>query len=282
MHHLAAPLAQANESTTKAAITAGEWIAAALIVILTLALVVGVRYALRNRNPVQLAQDPGVRTRVRLMQRMTTTVVVLFGLALAAGQLGLLRGLASTVLAGSAIFTVIVGFAARATLANALGGVVLTITQPVRVGDQVQIGEHSGVVEDVTLSTTILRTALGTLVRVPNEYVTQSVIYNETFGTGNVIPEATVLLPFGARVGEAIGVILEQPGVTQARLIAVEADGWNRLAVRGEPCAPGDRFPAEARMRLAVLDALAAAGLLAKAADAPDAGAPAQDNAPRI
>lgn len=282
MAHLPIQLAQANESTTRTAISVGEWIAAALIVILTLALVAGVRFVLRNRSPVQLSQDPGVRTRVRLLQRMASALVIVVGLVVAAGQLGLLRGFASTVLAGSAIATVIIGFAARATLANALGGVVLTVTQPIRVGDQVKIGDHSGVVDDVTINTTILRTPLGTRIRVPNEYVTQSVIYNETFGTGNVIPEATILLPFGSDIGAAIGLLLEQTGVEQARLVAVESDGWNRIAVRGQPCAPGDRFPAEARMRLAMLDALRAAGHLAVGGDAPGDGAPAQDNAPHI
>ncbi len=286
MADFAGQLAQAGQAASKeaskTAIEAGDWISSALILVLTIALVIGVRWAVRNRDPLKFATDPGVRTRVRLVQRMATTLVVLIGVAVAAAQLDLLSGIASTVLAGSAIVTVIVGFAARATLANALGGVILTFTQPLRVGDQVTIGPHSGVVDDVTLSATVLRTVLGTTIRIPNEQVTQSVIYNDTITGGGVIPEAWVMLPFGAPVADAVDLALDVSGVEQVRLVEIQADGWNRIAVRGERCAPGDRVPAEARLRLRVLEALRRGGLLAVDADAPGHAGPAQEEPPRI
>jgi hypothetical protein len=43
----------------------------------------------------------------------------------------------------------IVGFAARQTLANFVAGVMLAITQPIRVGDWITFEGHYGVVEDV-------------------------------------------------------------------------------------------------------------------------------------
>ncbi|MDQ8045363.1 MAG: mechanosensitive ion channel domain-containing protein [Solirubrobacteraceae bacterium] len=252
------------------AIDVGQWISAALTIILTIALVLAVRWALRQRT-VSLAVDPGVRTRVRLVQRMGMTLVVLLGCAIAAAQLGVLSGIANTLLAGSAITALVAGFAARATLANALAGVVLTITQPVRVGDTVKVGEHEGTVEDVTLSATVLRTIYGTSIRIPNELMAQSVVYNQTIAGKGMIPEASVLLPLGARVGAAIDVALDLPGVETARLVAVETDGWNRVAIRGERCAPGDRVAAEARLRLSLVEALREAGLLASSAPGQEA-----------
>jgi small-conductance mechanosensitive channel len=53
------------------------------------------------------------------------------------------------VLASSAIAAAIVGFAARQTIANAIAGVILAITQPLRIGDHVTFEGESGVVEDV-------------------------------------------------------------------------------------------------------------------------------------
>lgn len=265
MNHLAghAPLGATDAS--KVAIDVGQWISALLILILTLALVLIVRWAIHRRDPARMASDPGLRTRVRLLQRMAMTLIVLIGLAAAASELGVLDGIANTVLATSAITALIAGFAARATLANALAGVVLTITQPVRVGDQVRIGEHQGTVEDVTLSATTLRTVLGTTIRVPNELLAQSVVHNDTIDGQGVTPEATVMLPYGARVGDAVDLALDLPGVQAARISAVEESGWNRLLIRGERCAPGDRVPTEARMRLALLVALSDAGIIESA-----------------
>ena len=48
----------------------------------------------------------------------------------------------------------IIGFAARQTLANAVAGIMLAITQPLRVGDWVTFEEQYGVVEDVRLNFT--------------------------------------------------------------------------------------------------------------------------------
>lgn len=265
MTHIEAALTLAAVKSTKAvAIDVGDWIGAALTIVLTAALVVGVRWALRQRQPMNLNVDPGVRTRMRLVQRMGVSAVVLLGCAIAAAQLGVLQGIASTVLATSAIGAIVVGFAARATLANALAGVVLTITQPVRVGDQVKVGEHEGVVEDVTLSATVLRTVHGTTIRIPNEMLAQSVVYNDTIAGGGVIPETSVLIPFGSRVQEALDIAADLPGVETTRLMAIEAEGWNRIMVRGERCAPGDRFGAEARLRVALMEALRVAGFLTK------------------
>lgn len=263
MEHLAASIFGTLIAASSATPKVGEWISAALTLILTLAIVLAVRWVMHRRDPVMLATDPGIRTRVRLLQRMALVAIVLVGLAAAAAQLEFLDGIARTVLAGSAITAIVVGFGARATLANTLAGIVLTITQPVRVGDLVRIGEHEGVVHDVTLSATTLSTVLGTLIRIPNEVVAQSVILNDTIPGTGVIPEATVLLPFGADVRAAVELALAVDAVQTARLSAVEAEGWTRLLVRGDRCAPGDRFSAEARLRLAVLDALRTAGVLA-------------------
>lgn len=265
VHHLAGQLTLGATDGAKVATDVGEWISAALIIILTFAVVLAVRWALNRRDPVRLASDPGLRTRLRLLQRLAMALVILTGLAAAASELGVLDGIANTVLATSAITALIVGLAARATLSNGLAGIILTITQPMRVGDQVRIGEHEGVVQDVTLSATTLRTVLGTTIRVPNETVTQSVVYNDTIDGTGVVPEATVLLPFGSRLGDAVTVALELPGVQTARISNVETDGWNRLLIRGASCAPGDRVPTEARLRLALLEALREAGIVASA-----------------
>ena len=133
------------------------------------------------------------------------------------------------------------------------------------MGDQVRIREHEGVVQDVTLSATTLRTVHGTTIRLPNELVTQSVVYNDTIDGGGVVPEAQVRLPYGAALSEAIAVALALPGVQTARIAAVDPDGWNRLLVRTAACAPGDRVPAEARLRLALLEALREAGIIVAA-----------------
>ncbi len=66
-----------------------------------------------------------------------------------------------------------VGFAARATLANAIAGILLAITQPIRIGDLVTFEEQTGEVEDVQLTYTYLRLDDGSRLVVPNERLAQ-------------------------------------------------------------------------------------------------------------
>ena len=62
--------------------------------------------------------------------------------------------LAARLLASGAIAAAIIGFAARQTLANFVAGIMLAVTQPLRIGDWVYFEDHYGVVEDIRLNYT--------------------------------------------------------------------------------------------------------------------------------
>ena len=57
-------------------------------------------------------------------------------------------------LASGALISAVVGFAARDSIGNAISGISLAVTQPIRVGDLIAIGDVHGSVEDVTLTAT--------------------------------------------------------------------------------------------------------------------------------
>ena len=103
--------------------------------------------------------SPVLDTRLRFLRRLIYATIVLVGIALALSQFTGLSKLANSVLASGAIAAAIIGFAARQTLANFVAGIMLAITQPLRVGDWVTFEEHYGVVEDVRLTYTFLRTS---------------------------------------------------------------------------------------------------------------------------
>ena len=63
----------------------------------------------------------------------------------------------------------VVGFAARQTLANGIAGILLAITQPIRIGDLVTFEDETGEVEDVQLTYTYIRLDDGGRLIVPNE-----------------------------------------------------------------------------------------------------------------
>jgi small-conductance mechanosensitive channel len=77
------------------------------------------------------------------------------------------------VLASTAVLGIIIGFAGRQVIANLVGGVLMTFTQPIRIGDLVKIGEEvEGRVVDIALTYTKIDSGDGRLTVVPNEKVT--------------------------------------------------------------------------------------------------------------
>src|SRR5207244_1857153 len=119
-------------------------------------------------------------TRLRLIRRLVFVVILVIGAALALSRFTQFERLATGILASSAVLGLVVGFAARQTLANAVAGILLAITHPIRIGDLVKFEDATGTVEDIRLTYTYVRTDDGTRVVIPNERLAQNTVHNYT------------------------------------------------------------------------------------------------------
>jgi small-conductance mechanosensitive channel len=199
-------------------------------------------------------------TRLRFVRRLLYAVIVALGVAGALSQFTGINRLAASVLASGAIAAAVLGFAARQTLANFVAGIMLAVTQPLRVGDWVFFEDHYGRVEDIRLNYTFLRTLGNQQVVIPNEKLASGILRNDTLGDGEVGLDVAIWLPATADAGHAVAVLGEATG--QAATVAETTVDGVRLAVGGERCAPADRSAREAALRLRCLEALRAEGLL--------------------
>jgi MscS family membrane protein len=84
----------------------------------------------------------------------------------------------TSILAGLGVGGVAVALAAQNSLANIFGSVVILTDRPFRVGDRVQIGDVDGMVENIGLRSTRVRTLEGHLATIPNKTVADSNIIN--------------------------------------------------------------------------------------------------------
>ncbi len=106
---------------------------------------------------------------------------VLYGLALAVviiaalGQLGVETTSAVAILGGAALA---VGLALQGQLASFAAGVILILFRPFKRGDFVNVGGTMGIVEEIRIVHTMLRTPDNQLVYVPNSNITTSTITN--------------------------------------------------------------------------------------------------------
>jgi small conductance mechanosensitive channel len=167
--------------------------------------------------------SPVAATRLRLVRRLIFAAILVVGIGLALAQFPSVKRVATGILASSAVLGLVVGFAARQTLANAIAGVLLAITQPIRIGDLVTFEGETGEVEDVRLTYTYIRLDDGRRLVVPNERLAQSSVQNHTVVDPRVQVEVSVWLPPDADLDRALELV-EEEGL-EARVAEVDKDG---------------------------------------------------------
>jgi small conductance mechanosensitive channel len=216
-----------------------KWIAAIVAIVLAVvaAWLVDRLFSRRGRTlAAALAGGtitPAVDTRLRVLRRVLEATIIFIGVFVAISQFDALEGVARSVLTSSAIVAAAIGFASRTTLANGVAGILLAVTQPLRVGDQVTFEGESGTVEDVRLTYTYLRDARGTRVVIPNERLALGMLRNHTVLQPDPGTEVSVWLAPETDALRAVSVLEGALPEAKPVLAEVAADG-SRLTVTGE------------------------------------------------
>ncbi|MGI8661040.1 MAG: mechanosensitive ion channel family protein [Thermoleophilaceae bacterium] len=243
-------------------------ITAVMTVVLALALARAIDHALDRRAHRTVQAVAGRQlsavadTRLRLVRRLIFAIIIVIGIALALAQFGTIRRLATGVLASSALLGLVVGFAARQTLANAIAGIMLVISQPIRIGDLVTFEEETGEVEDVRLTYTHIRCPDGRRLIVPNERLAQTAIENHTLVDPRIQVEIWVWIPPDADATLAAELLAGPEGV-EASVAESDRDA-TKLSVTVWAASAGERAGVAARLRKESLHRLREAGLSSK------------------
>jgi small-conductance mechanosensitive channel len=236
------------------AVDTGTWIEAGAYLLVAIAFAELVDRALSRRGQ-KLSRavaggdlSPVATTRLRLVRRLVFAGIVLIGLMLALSKFPSVNRLATGILASSAVIGIVVGFAARQTLANGIAGILLAITQPIRIGDLVTFEEETGEVEDVRLTYTYIRLDDGRRLIVPNERLAQSSIQNHTILDPRVQVEVSVWLPPDADLDHAIALIADEDEEITATVAETDKEGV-RLSATTWAATPSERGKAAADLR---------------------------------
>lgn len=232
----------------------GDEISAAitLLVAIAVAIVVDrlfIGYAVRATTRLDTGElSREARTRLRLIRRLIFLAIILIGVALALSQFASIKRFATGLLASTAVLGIIIGFAGRQVIANLVSGVLMAITQPIRIGDLVSIGDEvHGRVTDIALTYTSVDAGDGSLIVVPNEKVATDVVVNHSAGNPAAPVTVDVWLRADADVEEARR-ILDKGEVTSSRLVELTPEGA-RLQVKAAVDAGVDREAHEGELR---------------------------------
>lgn len=111
--------------------------------------------------------------------RVVAVPVFLFGLYLVLRVSGLTR-LAMTVVGGTGVLAIVIGFAFRDIAENFLASVFISIQRPFARGDLIEVAGYKGYVQSVNTRSTLLMTLEGNHVQIPNSTIFKNTITNFT------------------------------------------------------------------------------------------------------
>jgi small-conductance mechanosensitive channel len=205
--------------------------------------------------------SPVASTRLRLVRRLIYVGIIVIGIALALAQFAAVKRVATGVLASSAVLGLVVGFAARQTLANAVAGILLAITQPIRIGDLITYEDSTGSVEDIRLTYTYVRTDDGTRVVIPNERLASTTVHNHTILDAALKVEVSVWISPDADPVRALAVMRGSDEL-EVSVAEIDKDGV-RLSAVAWARTPAERGQMAAGLRVSCLERLRNAGLSA-------------------
>src|SRR5919112_2960082 len=112
-----------------------------------------------------LRAEQRIEALASVLRSLLTFVIYAVALFMILGEVGIELG---PLLAGAGIIGVALGFGSQSLVKDFLSGVFILIEDQFGVGDTVDLGEATGVVEVVSLRTTRLRSVDGTVWHVPN------------------------------------------------------------------------------------------------------------------
>jgi len=231
-----------------------------LVVVGVVLLVTGAVARLIDRRIARKELSSEALTRYRVLRRSVTTAILVVGLLSALLVIPQVRAVAGGLLASSAVVGIVVGFASQRTLGNFVAGLLIAFTQPLRLGDVVTVENAQGVVEEIGLIYTFVRTENGDRLVIPNEKLASDTIRNATIRSREKVAEITVQVPLSSDLRAVVDRLRESTGGD----VFVNDLADNASVVVRKPTASEDEAERVARdLRLSAHAALRAEGVFA-------------------
>lgn len=227
------------------------------------------------------AEDPRAAARARTIGQVLGSIVgALVAMVAVLLILDVLGINLAPLLAGAGIAGLAIGFGAQSLVKDFLAGLFVIIEDQYGVGDVIDAGEATGTVEAVTLRSTRLRDAAGTVWHIPNGGILRvgnqsqrwaRAIVDISVAIGTDLREATRII---TEASEALAAdedwapkVLDHPEVLGLERYEAGAASL-RVTIRTQP---GQQWSVARELRLRIHEALGAAGIHIAPAGAPPA-----------
>jgi small-conductance mechanosensitive channel len=231
---------------------------ATLVVVVAVSLVVA---RVVDRRMARRELDAASVTRYRVLRRSVVATIVGVGVLSALLTIPGVGSVAGAVLGSAAVVGLVVGFAAQSTLSNFVAGILIAFTQPVRLGDRVEVAAGAGVVEEIALTYTFIRLDDGSRLVIPNATLAANPIRNATIVSPEKVAEVTVQVPLSQELRPVLASLERE--LEGAEVFVRSLDGNATVVVQEPARSEREALQRERELRLRVHETLRAEGLFA-------------------
>jgi small conductance mechanosensitive channel len=196
---------------------------------------------------------PEAVTRYRVLRRSLMSAIIAIGVLSALLVIPQVRAVAAGLLASSALIGLVVGLAAQRPLANFVAGVVIAFTQPLRLGDRVTVDDVEGIVEEIGLTYTFIRTVDNARLVIPNEKLASDTIRNATIRSREKLAEVTLQVPFDKDLDGVVALLRSETAAEpRSDVLVTSLNGAATVTVRtwAADADAVERIESELRLRI--------------------------------
>jgi small conductance mechanosensitive channel len=222
-----------------------------LVVLGAVVLVTVVVARLVDRRMARRDLPAAAVTRYRVLRRSVIALIIFVGVLSALLVIPEVRAVATGILASSAIVGIVVGFAAQRTIGNFIAGLLIAFSQPIRLGDYVEIDDAAGVVEEIGLTYTFIRLGDNDRLVIPNDRIASDTILNSSIRGRRKRAHVTVQIPLDRDLA-AVSQLLRDAAADERAEVAVTAledTARLELSVWADDEASAARLESELRLR---------------------------------
>ena len=207
---------------------------------------------------------PEAVTRYNVLRRGISASILVVGFFSALLVIPQVKAVAGAILASGAVIGVILGLASQRTLSNFIAGLLIAFSQPVRLGDRVTYEGEDGVVEEIGLTYTLIRTRDDARLVVPNDKLASDTIRNASLRSKGTFAEVTVQVPLSADLRTAVDGLREEVSDDRDSAVFVSALEANAVVtIRARAASEDAALELESDLRVRAHGRLRALGVWA-------------------
>lgn len=149
-------------------------------------------------------------TAFRMFRHITVAAIYFIGLVVIIFVIPGLHTLSVALFSGAGLAAIVIGFAAQSTLSNIIAGISLTLFQPFRVGDRLNIMNEYGKVADLNLRHTVIITWDNRRLIIPNSVISNEAVINWTIEDPAVIWPIDIGISYDSDISLARKIMIEE------------------------------------------------------------------------